>query len=63
MMPLSVILREPRLGKSLAGLLFVSQSLRSWTNREFTTEESQRSFRLCLQDDKQGQIFYYYCKH
>src|SRR3989344_5030398 len=25
---------EPRLGKSLAGLLFVSQSLHSWTNRE-----------------------------
>src|SRR3990167_3707698 len=25
---------EPRLGKSLAGLLFVSQSLCSWTNRE-----------------------------
>jgi len=63
MMPLSVILREPRLGKSLAGLLFVSQSLRSWTNREFATEEFQRSLRLCLQDDKQGQILYYYCKH
>ena len=34
---------EPRLGKSLAGLLFVSQSLRSWTNREQSSYDGKIS--------------------
>jgi len=34
---------EPRLGKSLAGLLFVSQSLCSWTNREQSSYDGKIS--------------------
>ena len=37
---------EPRLGKSLAGLLFVSQSLRSWTNREQSSHDGNPQTKI-----------------
>ena len=37
---------EPRLGKSLAGLLFVNQSLCSWTNREQSSYDGNRNISV-----------------